>query len=496
MGLLSSVEDSPDFLGDVFISAAKLTVLARNALAIDEASRLGRNAFCDGYGEDPENASTNPSLIWRGAFCYVAGATTLTIVTSSSGIQSNDQLRVIRGGTAAAGFADGLTSDFALANGVQVHTITINTAGYADGEPIEVRMYLRNAPALLEDEEYDWGDVDIRDAYISPIQLADPWPGLPTLALDQVADTELQQISNAADWLVRRLSLRREPVFQAIVRRLGPFRDENGVSQATVFWRGSITRTAGHPTLYAQFEIQQKVSGRTEQVRLFVNGSLAATYAVPSSPGIYGATLSASLTGFSAGTTVPIRLDMVKLAPDDDLPDTSRWTVYRVWADPAAGTPATLAEQQPRVPQTFTALMDWLDDLVALLAAAKARIDANGEIWARQTLYRARYGFNDEHFRQFEPGGVAIVLQRQGEALVVRGSGVTLAYGPGRFLEKFNEVGFEEFENFLTETAIDADTIENRVLFLDTLDGLPVGAPYLLRGVNLFGAWEWLKVIE
>ncbi|NJO81667.1 MAG: hypothetical protein HC828_02110 [Blastochloris sp.] len=133
MGLLSSVSDSPEFTGDVFISAAKLITMARIALGLDEASRLGTNLFCDNYGEDPENADTNPSLIWRGGFCYLAGVEDLIILTNSSDIVAGNKLRVRHGST---------TVDLNLANGTQVHTVPVDASGYADGQPVELRISL------------------------------------------------------------------------------------------------------------------------------------------------------------------------------------------------------------------------------------------------------------------------------------------------------------------------------------------------------------------
>ncbi|NJO81665.1 MAG: hypothetical protein HC828_02100 [Blastochloris sp.] len=217
---------------------------------------------------------------------------------------------------------------------------------------------------------------------------------------------------------------------------------------------------------------------------------------MPGTIGDHSTVLSADLSSFSAGTTVPVIIDMLKTAPSNDRPDTSRLSIFRVWTEPAGNTPADLDEQVARTLQSFTALRSWMVDLIALIQSTYDRIVANGEIWFRQPCYRARYAFDDSQFQWFEPGGVATALQRQGEALVVRGRAVTLGYGPARFDNEFNEVGLETFANVLTEPVIDADAIENRVLYLDTIPGLAVGDPYNLRGVDLYYAAEWLKVVE
>lgn len=497
MAVLSSIIDSPSFATGGELSATLLNVIRDNALILDEASRLGRAAFGAQFGESPENNSTNPVRIHRGGFRFVTGATTLTIITESSGIVTGDQLRVIRDGTPTSGYSDGLISDFTLANGTQTHTITISGAGYADGRVVLTQCFLRNAGGPAE--ENDWGNVTIRDAYIGPIGLADAYPGVPTWGAISAAN--LNQLSNACDWLVRRVGQRVEPLWQGIVRRQGPFNDVDIGTQTTVRWRGGIPRSALHTALLANVAVQQKMTGTTEQVRLKINGSTVDTWTVPAVPGDYAHTLDADLSGYSAGASLFLEIDHIKTAPLGSPGDGSRFSLFRVWDEPPGGSPASIDELGMRSSYAFGpagtpgTLQHWLASLGTILTAIKARIDANPEIWDRQPLFSARFSIEDDQFALFEAFGVAMNQRRTGEALVVRGKGITIGYGPGTFKEEFNDVAAQVFENFRTHTAIDADAVETQVVYFATIAGLEPGSPYNLRGVDIYYAAEQFLIL-
>ncbi|NJO81666.1 MAG: hypothetical protein HC828_02105 [Blastochloris sp.] len=93
----------------------------------------------------------------------------------------------------------------------------------------------------------------MRNAYLSPTTIGDAWPGLPTIGASSITVAQAQQISDCLDWLIRRMGLRREPLFQGVIRRQGPFQ-----GQTTVYLRGSVTRSTEHPTLKALVQVQQK----------------------------------------------------------------------------------------------------------------------------------------------------------------------------------------------------------------------------------------------
>lgn len=495
MGLLYGVEANPDFVGGDLLSAEALNRIRANVAIADAASRYGRVAFCSAYGNPPENTSENPCLVGIWAFAMEDGATTLTIVTSMTGRQTGDQLRVIRDGTAENSYADGLITDFNLANGEQTHTITISGAGYVERQVVMVRLFLRNATGGTP---YDWGFLEVRDMYVDPIDLSG-WPGVP--ASPAITETALDQLSNASTWVLRRLGQRVEPLFQSIVRRPGPF-----TGDGTVVWSGSIVRSPDHPTVRATVAVVQKVAGTTETLRMRVNGTIVASWGLPTSPRESATTLTYDASAVAAGTRMWIVIDVVKTAPIDqvplDLPDTSRWSLLRVWAEGATGAASLPDPLSERSGTTFGpngtsgTLLDWLGDVATAIAAVRTRIVNNPQVWGRQICYRVRYSYDDAQLRWFEPWGVANCAARLGMALLVRGKAITVNHGPGGFTNDFNEVGAQEFENFRREPVIDADRVETQRVYLDAIPLLAPATPYNVRGEDLYYAGEELLAEE
>ena len=131
-----------------------------------------------------------------------------------------------------------------------------------------------------------------------------------------------------------------------------------------------------------------------------------------------------------------------------------------------------------------------------ILTTVKNRIDANPEIWNRQRAYRARYGRGTStELRWFEPQFVAANNHAAGDAIIVRGKAISLAYGAVRFTEEYNDIGAQAWETARSANVIDGDDIESVRVSLGSAVGLTAGAPYALRGEDLSYAGEQLKVV-
>jgi hypothetical protein len=496
MGLLSGVETNPDFATGSELSGALLNVIQSNTIILDAASRHGRGAFCEVFGEPPENVGLATTLLWRGGFKFVAGATTLTVVTSMSGVQSGDSFVVNR--RSAAGVL--VQNSFAFANGEQTHAVSLTAAGYAHDEVVVVEFYA--VGTRPEGSGTYWGVIRILDAYISPIAPTTAWPGVPLFGA--ISEANLDQLSNAATWLARAIGLRTEPLFQAVIRKSGPYATTEVPGHVTVRWRGSIVRTNGHPQVRALIRVMVKTTYSAETVVLKVGGVVVSTYTVPLVPGDYTHLFTYDASAVAVGARMDLEIQALRTGPLDyprSDGDRTRLTIYRVWSEPSTGAIAALPPLAPRSNATFGpssspgTLLNWLNTLRNQINAIKARLDANPEIWARQTLYRARYAFDDGQFEYYEPDTIALSMGRIGTALIVRGKGITVGYGPGEFDAK--PIGDEggapyPFTNFKTLNAIDADEVETQRIWLDSVPALPPFAPFNLRGVDLFYAAEEL----
>lgn len=483
MGLLALCEDSPAFATSTELSAALLDIMRVNIEAMHMASYLGRNAFEWRWGERPENTQVNPCTVWRGAFRFLTGMTTLTITLNNSGLAAGDVLRVYLNG---AGTATTLTA------GAQSVTRTIS--GYADGEIVELDLILYNAGRTADTAA--WGTTEIRDITLTPVGLPDAYPGVPSFGAITAAN--LNQLSDATDWIMRWMGLLHAPLFCAILRENGPFGPATPeLGQQTVSWRGSIRRTAEHTTLKAKVGVLILYPGYTESIVLKVNGATVATYSVPSTAGETNYTFSTTLAT-TVDAVVDLEIQMLRTAPDPELdtPLVNRISLYRVWLERATTpTAAGLTACTARESLTFSALQTRLNAYGTALTAIKARLDANPDIWARQRPYRRRHSFDDFQAAFFEPSRPSYSAARVGEALAVAGKGVSLHYGPFSYAEKPGlEDGLYAVTTLRNETLIDGAQAAAALHWLDTFAGLAPGTGYLVRGDDLRYAAEQLLV--
>jgi hypothetical protein len=480
MAILSLAANMPLFRTDELLSAAKLNMMRDAALAQAEASRLGGVAFCSSYGNPPQNDDQNPTIIWRGGFTMVSGATTLTIVVSTS--FSGAFMRVHQTGSATV--TDTITLN---SSNPQPETFTIDITGenYSNGQIVLVEIDLFN-PGGGDTE--DWGAIEIYEVSLTNIDISDSWPGVPTFGAITAAN--LNQLANAIDYLTLRMGTRYDPLFQGVVRRFGPY-----VQQGDVQFRATVRRSPAHGTLIATGYVQREYAGATESISLLVSGSTVATYTVPAAVGQHEWTFIHTLTQ-ATDTVIPVIVQYDRTNPDEDgggLRNINRWTVNEIYTSSATDAPATLVPQVARTRPSFSSLQSWLNSLAAIVSATYTRIEANYPAWKRQIAYRARYGRLDQQ-AWFEPGGVALRQRRAGDAIAIRGRGISIGVGGAEF-ERTNEVGFYEFRNTRSTSIIPGDETQSVLWFLDNAPALPSGAPYNLRGVDLFYAAERLKTV-
>ena len=481
MAILSLAGNMPLFRTGELLSAAKLNVMRDAALAQEEASRLGGVAFCGSYGNPPQNDDQNPTTIWRGGFTMVEGATTLTIVVSTS--FSGAFLRVHQTGSTTV--TDTITLN---SSNPQPETFTIGITGenYSDGQIVLVDIDLYDPSTAPASE--NWGAIDIYEVSLTNIDISDSWPGVPTFGAITAAN--LNQLANAIDYLTLRMGTRYDPLFQGVVRRFGPY-----FQQGDVQLRGTIRRAPAHGTLIATGYVQREHAGATESISLIVSGSTVATYSVPAAVGQHEWTFTHTLTQ-ATDTIIPVIVQYDRSNPDEDgggLRNINRWSVNEIYTSSATGASTTLEQQVARQRPSFSSLQAWLNSLASIVSATYTRIEANYPVWKRQIAYRARYGRLDQQ-AWFEPGGLAMRWRRAGDAVAIRGRGISIGVGGAEF-ERTNEVGFYEFSNTRSTSIIPGDATQSVLWFLDNAPGLPSGAPYNLRGVDLLYAAERLKTV-
>lgn len=510
MSTLRMADDAPFFEDDAALSPTALNILLDILLALDEGTRLGGVVFTASYGQAAEESGEQAQVIWRGGGVWEAGMTTLRLVTSTTGtVLAGDTLRIYRGDPDANGALPATYHDLTIASGAQTHTISLTGAGYAEGDAVRLHAEVRHA-VKPGGAGYSGCRVSIDLAELLPVALPDAAPTNPTFASNaDVTGTKLSQLADFVRWLVRRAARRYDPLFITQLRRIGPYCIPEVGTDPNVRWRGGWRKTPLHTTLRARGRTMRVWGGATEEIRLSVNGSVVATHPVPQTIGETPWELTHSLAGYASGAALTLQLQYVRTAPQQDDMPVNRWTVTEVLVDTPTGGASTLGEWDIRQPNVSdAAIVSWLQAARNLAQAIYDRITANTGLWGVQRLYTARPAFSVgnelSQFTLFEEWSVPVSWRRAGEALVGRGRALSIGYSAGWFDEAEYKkiastdegVGAYPLRNVRTAPVVDGNDVETFRLYLDQVEGLAVGDPYNVRGVESYVLMEQLKVVE
>lgn len=500
MGILRICNDVPAFVNGAPLSPTGLGILRDCLLALDEGTRLGGVAFCGLYGQHAEEAAQQNQVIWRGGGVWRTGMSTLRVVTFTKGtVAGGDTLRIYRGDD------DSVFSDHTLAAGAQTFTPSI-ASGYGNEQVLRVRCEVRHSAA--PPAAYAGCQVEVQLAEFLPVFLADAGPFLPAFSTaGEITGTTLTQLATYIRWLIRRVGLRYDPLFIRQLRRNGPYCIPGYGTDPNVVWRGGHRKTPLHPTLRASGAALILWGGATESVRLLVNGSVVASTTLPTTLGETAWSLTHSLTGYSDGTALRLALEFVRTAPTADGTPINRWSVERVGVDAPADAAATLGSWAIRqTGVTAASLVSWLQSARALCQLISDRITLNEGFWGVQRLYTARpamsIGADNSQFSLFEPWSVPYG-ERAGDAIVGRGRALNLGFRAAYYDEaeyaktaKTNDgIGAWPLVHTRTQSFIDGNDVETGRLYLDQVPGLPIGSPYMVRGVESYVLMEQLKVV-
>jgi hypothetical protein len=506
-GILGICDSNPQFADGAPLSPTALEIVGENLRALDEGTRLGGYVFTSLYGQHPEEADEQDQVIWRGGGVWVASMDTLRIVTFTEGtVLGGDTLRIYRGDPDAMGALPATYDDVTLSAGTQTHTIAIS--GYTEGDPVRLTAEVRHSadPA----PPYTGAKVTIVLAELLPVELADAAPALPAFSGESdITGENLMGLAEHVNWLVRRVALRYDPLFILQVRRIGPYCIPGVGTNPDVKGYYGWRRTALHTSLVVRGLAMRVWGGATESIRLSINGSVVQTYSVPTDVGESAWSFTQDVSGYADGSVLRIVVDYIRTAPEaDDMP-VNRWTVNEVFLDTPTGGASALASWEVRQADVDGAdIAAWLQDAADLAQAIEDRIAANDGLWAVQRLYTARPAFDEgrdtSQFQQFEAWSIPGTMRRAGEALVGRGRALALGYGGGYFDEAEYKrvaatdagIGAYPVKNTRTHPVVDANDVESFQVYLDSAPGLPIGAPYNVRGAESYVLMERLKVVE
>lgn len=405
--------------------------------------------------------SGDVSIAWDGYLMMKAGMTTLTV----------------EGRTAAVG-----SSVFSLwientkvqqwIPGTSSWTITQALSGTSVGQVI--RITIRVQDQGLNNLN---GEIWIKDVYGSPLTFTDTWPGVPSFGTS-FTDAQLTQLSNATSWVLNRTSLVPRAPMLSLRYGLGSLA---GPDRRPVY-SGTVGRYYSQQQLHLGFQVADNTLPDL-RAEVWVNGTLAwESSTLPQ--GTTNLEQWISLASVPLGTRAEIEIWSNQHAA---IPRTSNhFSLWTIWTCFAEANDASIYAT-PSLPPTAevltsqTALTAYLNTLASIVSNAKARIDNQPNFYNRVRAQRRWFSKYDK--------AEALAIKRNpprfwrcGDAVVVNGKGVSLAYGGVTVPTNDRGVAYHDYTWNKTQQIIESDTLSTQVLWLDTVPGIYRGTAYYLSG--------------
>jgi hypothetical protein len=450
----------------------------RNDAAFDSSTGLDTGA--PGYYDD----DANPLRVWWGAVRFVAGCTTLTI--EGRGVQTGAELlKVYIGGTDVTGSGTALGT-ISLPGVLADFSQSFAISGYSDGDviPIEIRV---------EGTHTTFGPYIFHDIYLSPISKAG-WVAAPSFAsvADATDAAKLNALCTACQWVYERIRLTPFMPRLALYYNLGPFKGP-AYGDPQHAERPMYTGTVGRYDANAELRVSGAVISPTASawyITIYLNG--VAAYTSPSyGRGTQLVDVRLSLASYALGSRVRVSIHGTVTNDGGVQPlRFTRWTfgIIHAVANSSGWSYATLpaAFVGPSVSTNAEALRAKLASLASIVNAAKARIDARPERWARSRALRRHYTRNGDSEDLLLARARPYVMARSGSEFYVKGKDIKLAIGPITVAPDANSNGWEKY-TFQSEQTVD-DAENGTTVYLDNYPGLDYGAAFRVLGNPIYAA--------
>jgi|SRR5215216_1557063 len=492
MASLKTYIDAPLFYDGTELSASLLNILDANSQALKNASVLPQPPFDIGK----ERLTTqNGKWVATLGFQYRVGLTTATLVIYSKQVSGQGEHEIVVtfdgaevarydariGGTNVGGF-----------HGLD---IPINSRGYFDYQIITVEVFIMPV-AGGGDDDATKGTQYVQDAWVSPmsnIVTMGTWPGVPTFGT--VNATNLNQLANAQDYLGNRLSTIPMPLSMGFVQWMG-----TNNTRFPNFRYFTVRATNGNNKLRTNVWYQCRQT--QAYIRIIINGivfsqgpyTLGQNVLVQFDIDLIAAGLSWNVDYFG------YIQELVTIQAPSDLDNNGGRTASRIDNGPlrmgtisyGLATPTTNSVVRESI--TINTLQARLNALKTDASDVYSRILANPRVFDRATMFRGRYGINQEQNEYWETVFVPSIF-RQGDVLWVKGQGLKIAYGPVTIEHKSdskpNDVWGYKFA--YEEELLDGDKITQSYFYLDQFKGLYPGMRYWVIGKDVKYAAEHLR---
>lgn len=468
---MSAYVQPPIFRDNVgqLISAADLDILRHNVGLAEAYTWRWSEVLANSGGVETaytignyESETGDVDLAWDGYLLIKSGMTTLTIEGRTAGV-GNSVFSLRLNGAQVQTWAPGAAS----------WAITQSLSGYAAGDVVRISVYVQNLGQLTKT-----GTIFIKDVYGAPLTVPDAWPGVPTFGASFGA-SQLTQLSNATSWIINRSGLVARAAGLSLRYGLGSLAGPD----RRIVYSGTVGRYYAEQGLRLGFQVADNQLPNLH-AEVWVNGALAwDSGTIPQGTTNFDQWIS--LASVPLGTRAEIEIWSNQLTPIPRGPGWhfSIWTIWTLTAVPNTASIYTTPSLPPAADVLISqsSLTNDLNTLAGIITAAKARIDAQPNFYGRvraQRRWFSKYDKADTLAIKRNPPR----LWRGGDALIVNGKGVSLAYGGVSIPTNDRGVAYHDYTWVKTQPIIEGDKLGTQVVWLDAIPGIFRGTAYYLAG--------------
>jgi len=482
MASLASYTDSPGFINDTEVSATDLNVLIKNA----EAIKTGALISSPIHSISRVLFTYTDEWLWRGGFQYRTGMTTAHFIIYSKLVSGGGSLDIV------IKFNDVEVDRFDAriggtnVGGTATRDIAINTRSYADYEIVTVEVIVAETSTGSDATKNVYY---VYDAYVYPLDTISgigSWTGKPTFGT--IDETRLNQLSDGLDYLANRIALVGQPIHATYVNWMGT---NNPKYPVVEYFR--VNPTNSNPLFRTTvYYVCHEVSS---YIRVTING------------------VNYDYGPYTDGqnTTIPIEIDLIAaglsygtdyvgsiseyIVTPRPAEDDGSFVFSRIFVGPLLleassystdATPSTFALVESIA---YSDVKSRLNAVATIVDTAHSNMVTQSRVYNRQQMVRAKPGFNKGQ-NEYWNTTLVPAKYRQGDLLWVKGSGVSIGYGPISITIKSDSKPNDiwEYKFAFEEKLLDGDKISQSYFYLDQFKGLYPGMIYYILGDCTYAA--------
>jgi hypothetical protein len=506
--LIALYEDSPQFVDDVEFSGEDGNILRKNAIFLDGIVQQPVSVFTHGIGPGASDGMGRNSVtlimprVWWGAFQYRAGINEAVYAVSGTPV-TNERIRIYHKPISVEVTNENAPGTLvydavwpSVGTGI---TIDISSAGYTDGDIIEVviQVYFPG-PSYPKTGIYQ-----VRNAFTQPITSfvgLSSYPGLPTFSGSSITAAQLNQLSNAQDWLMTRLSLvPRVPFINGMF--------VNGTHKSTtannnnpmVLHYSWINKGNGQDTFHGV--IDYYIFNGEEVVRVYVNNVLKYTSAALTNGQKGTLDFTFDISSLTDGNDYLVRVEQyvtlgqgqADLGLYGNMIINSRYTIRVLEATSTRSYFSPSSAFDIRESMTFATLKARLNNFKTGTNNVYTAINGS-TIFNRARMFRKKVGVDDHQNTVLDNESLPMQV-RIGDRYVVAGKDVKIAWGGYSITKSMqtDPTANDIFEFANVENLTGSDKVEVKEGFFEEFKSIFPGTTYYILGKDVVFFSEYLR---